>query len=506
MATTRTTNRKDTQELDQALVAGCSVATASRSTCWCASTSIGAGVDRALHPRLERSPGRRTGHVHPRVSRDRELPRRCAVLHWLHRIAVNTAKNHLVAHNRRPPTDDIDVTDAEQFDSGIRLRDTDTPERELMRQEIETTVMRAVERLPTELREAITLREVDGLSYEDIAERMQCPIGTVRSRIFRAREAIDDELRPCSTPNRNASVPPDEHDDHTTIIRLDREALSALFDGELVGDVAAFRAQAPGPRPELARHVRSLATHRRCAARRRAPLPCPSRNACAMRCAMRCGRCGPAVAPPWRSHPLGQRRHGGFGRGSSPSSSRACRSVPRRARCRARASGRAGTQHAPAQPSAARSAFAAASAAVAIAAAARPLSERVAQRSRNVERGRAATDRVVSTAVSDRALSSKAASQITGEAPQAAVAVNTNLLADVPDVPASAACSTARCRPVHCNPMQRVRGRVPCCRSSMAAAPCRPITRRARRSIPSRRARAGTGDDDDAAPATTPEP
>jgi RNA polymerase sigma-70 factor (ECF subfamily) len=115
---------------------------------------------------------------------------------WLHRIAVNTAKNHLVAHNRRPPTDDIDVSDAEQFDSGIRLRDTDTPERELMRQEIERTVMRAVDRLPTELREAITLREVDGLSYEDIAERMQCPIGTVRSRIFRAREAIDAELRP----------------------------------------------------------------------------------------------------------------------------------------------------------------------------------------------------------------------------------------------------------------------------------------------------------------------
>jgi RNA polymerase sigma-70 factor (ECF subfamily) len=115
---------------------------------------------------------------------------------WLHRIAVNTAKNHLVAHNRRPPTDDIDVSDAEQFDSGIRLRDNDTPERELMRQEIERTVMRVVERLPQELRDAITLREVDGLSYEDIAERMQCPIGTVRSRIFRAREAIDEELRP----------------------------------------------------------------------------------------------------------------------------------------------------------------------------------------------------------------------------------------------------------------------------------------------------------------------
>ena len=115
---------------------------------------------------------------------------------WLHRIAVNTAKNHLVAHRRRPPTDDIDVSDAEQFDSGIRLRDSDTPERELMRQQMEQTVMRAVEALPEELRVAITLREVDGLSYEDIATRMGCPIGTVRSRIFRAREAIDQQLKP----------------------------------------------------------------------------------------------------------------------------------------------------------------------------------------------------------------------------------------------------------------------------------------------------------------------
>ncbi|PBS14075.1 RNA polymerase sigma factor RpoE [Lysobacteraceae bacterium NML93-0792] len=115
---------------------------------------------------------------------------------WLHRIAVNTAKNHLVAHNRRPPTDDIDIDDAEQFDSGIRLRDSDTPERELMRQQLEQTVVRAVEALPEELRVAINLREVDGLSYEEIAERMGCPIGTVRSRIFRARDAIDRELRP----------------------------------------------------------------------------------------------------------------------------------------------------------------------------------------------------------------------------------------------------------------------------------------------------------------------
>ncbi len=115
---------------------------------------------------------------------------------WLHRIAVNTAKNHLVAHNRRPPTDDIDATEAEQFDGGTRLRDTDTPEREAMREELERTVMRAVDALPEELRTAITLREVDGLSYDEIAQKMDCPIGTVRSRIFRAREAIDTELRP----------------------------------------------------------------------------------------------------------------------------------------------------------------------------------------------------------------------------------------------------------------------------------------------------------------------
>lgn len=115
---------------------------------------------------------------------------------WLHRIAVNTAKNHLVAQNRRPPTADIDAEDAAHFESGGRLRDHDTPERELMRQQVERTVMQAVGELPADLREAITLREVEGLSYEEIAERMDCPIGTVRSRIFRAREAIDQQLRP----------------------------------------------------------------------------------------------------------------------------------------------------------------------------------------------------------------------------------------------------------------------------------------------------------------------
>ncbi|MGV8942374.1 MAG: RNA polymerase sigma factor RpoE [Lysobacter sp.] len=123
---------------------------------------------------------------------------------WLHRIAVNTAKNHLVAQNRRPPTDDIDVGDAEQFDTGIRLRDTDTPERELMRQEVEQAVMRVVDGLPEDLRVAISLREVDGLSYDEIAQKMGCPIGTVRSRIFRAREAIDQELRPLLDPDHDS--------------------------------------------------------------------------------------------------------------------------------------------------------------------------------------------------------------------------------------------------------------------------------------------------------------
>jgi RNA polymerase sigma-70 factor (ECF subfamily) len=115
---------------------------------------------------------------------------------WMYKIAVNTAKNHLVAQGRRPPAEDIDADTAVQFDAGARLRDEATPEHELARHEIEQTVFATVEKLPEELRDAITLREVDGLSYEEIAERMDCPIGTVRSRIFRAREAIDEKLRP----------------------------------------------------------------------------------------------------------------------------------------------------------------------------------------------------------------------------------------------------------------------------------------------------------------------
>ncbi len=115
---------------------------------------------------------------------------------WLYRIAINTAKNFLVSQGRRPPNSDIEVETAEVLDGAASLRDTATPERILLRDEIANTVQQAIEALPEDLRTAITLREIDGLSYEDIAQVMTCPIGTVRSRIFRAREAIDSELRP----------------------------------------------------------------------------------------------------------------------------------------------------------------------------------------------------------------------------------------------------------------------------------------------------------------------
>ena len=121
---------------------------------------------------------------------------------WLYRIAVNTAKNHLVAAKRRPPTSDVDAEDAEHFSGATRMHDGDTPEHELLREEIARTVSDAVSHLPEELRQAITLREMDGLSYEEIAETMDCPVGTVRSRIFRAREAIDARLRPLMDSDR----------------------------------------------------------------------------------------------------------------------------------------------------------------------------------------------------------------------------------------------------------------------------------------------------------------
>ena len=115
---------------------------------------------------------------------------------WIYRIAINTAKNYLVAQNRRPPSSDVDAQEAEQYMDAGSLRENATPERLLLTDEIQRTVNQAIEDLPDDLRTAITLREFEGLSYEDIAISMDCPVGTVRSRIFRAREAIDTKLKP----------------------------------------------------------------------------------------------------------------------------------------------------------------------------------------------------------------------------------------------------------------------------------------------------------------------
>ena len=116
---------------------------------------------------------------------------------WLYRIGINTAKNYLVAMGRRAPTTtEFDSEEAESFEDGDQLRDINTPESMLMSKQIATTVNETMADLPEELRTAITLREIEGLSYEEIAGIMNCPIGTVRSRIFRAREAIAARLRP----------------------------------------------------------------------------------------------------------------------------------------------------------------------------------------------------------------------------------------------------------------------------------------------------------------------
>lgn len=119
---------------------------------------------------------------------------------WLYRIAINTAKNFLVAQSRRPPGDDVDAETAEQLDVGTRLKEYATPESQALTDEIAETVKQALDELPEDLRTAITLRELEGMSYEEIAEAMSCPIGTVRSRIFRAREAIDKRLKPLLQP------------------------------------------------------------------------------------------------------------------------------------------------------------------------------------------------------------------------------------------------------------------------------------------------------------------
>ncbi len=115
---------------------------------------------------------------------------------WLYRIAINTAKNHLVSASRRATESAVDAQDAEQYDSGDWLREYGTPEKELLANEIRQVIYKTISDLPSDLKEAITLREMEGLSYEEIAEVMDCPIGTVRSRIFRAREAIDNQLKP----------------------------------------------------------------------------------------------------------------------------------------------------------------------------------------------------------------------------------------------------------------------------------------------------------------------
>ncbi|ANF57973.1 RNA polymerase sigma factor RpoE [Halotalea alkalilenta] len=120
---------------------------------------------------------------------------------WMYRIAINTAKNHLVARGRRPPGSDLDISDAEVLDVSGRLADIETPEAAIARDQLEAAVFEAIENLPEDLRTAITLRELDGLAYEDIANVMQCPVGTVRSRIFRAREAIDHRIRDMLEPD-----------------------------------------------------------------------------------------------------------------------------------------------------------------------------------------------------------------------------------------------------------------------------------------------------------------
>ncbi|GMR07130.1 MAG: RNA polymerase sigma factor RpoE [Gammaproteobacteria bacterium] len=121
---------------------------------------------------------------------------------WLYRIAINTAKNHLVARGRRPPSADIDASDAEQFDGdgAMALKEHATPEQLIFRDELEKAILEAIGVLPEDLRTAIMLREFEGMSYEEIAEAMECPVGTVRSRIFRAREAIEVRIKPMLGP------------------------------------------------------------------------------------------------------------------------------------------------------------------------------------------------------------------------------------------------------------------------------------------------------------------
>lgn len=129
---------------------------------------------------------------------------------WLYRIAINTAKNHLVAKSRRPPGVDVDVDETEYRDDASALRETETPEAALARDQLEGAIRTALNDLPDDLRSALTLREFDGLSYEQIAEVMECPVGTVRSRIFRAREFVDQRIQGVLNP---PSADPQEGDE-----------------------------------------------------------------------------------------------------------------------------------------------------------------------------------------------------------------------------------------------------------------------------------------------------
>lgn len=115
---------------------------------------------------------------------------------WLYRIAVNTAKNYLTAQGRRPPTEDILADEAETYDVGSNLRDVETPENLMLSAELKKVIFDTIDNLQEELKTAITLREIEGMSYEEIAEIMACPVGTVRSRIFRAREIIESKVQP----------------------------------------------------------------------------------------------------------------------------------------------------------------------------------------------------------------------------------------------------------------------------------------------------------------------
>ena len=115
---------------------------------------------------------------------------------WLYRIAVNCAKNHLVATGRKPPGSDVEIEDAEIYDSGEALRENASPEKLLLTKEIKKVIFDTIDQLPEDLKTAINLRELEGLSYEEIAVIMECPVGTVRSRIFRARDAVDKKIRP----------------------------------------------------------------------------------------------------------------------------------------------------------------------------------------------------------------------------------------------------------------------------------------------------------------------